>query len=174
MTNLTQDHLDYHGDMQRYADAKAILFEQLIDRTRGVAVIFIDDEAGLAMRARARAAPRAPGRRARTEARARTSSSSAACWTRTARTSTFATPLGRIEIDTPLVGDYNLENLAIAVGMAIGARAAAPTRSRAARRTSPASRGGSSGSATIAACCASSTTRTRPTRWSAPSRRCGR
>jgi UDP-N-acetylmuramoyl-L-alanyl-D-glutamate--2,6-diaminopimelate ligase len=32
----------------------------------------------------------------------------------------FATPVGPIEIDTPLVGDYNLENLAIAVGMAIG------------------------------------------------------
>ena len=29
MTNLTQDHLDYHGDMERYADAKAILFERL-------------------------------------------------------------------------------------------------------------------------------------------------
>ncbi|MFK7790491.1 MAG: UDP-N-acetylmuramoyl-L-alanyl-D-glutamate--2,6-diaminopimelate ligase [Phycisphaeraceae bacterium] len=28
-TNLTQDHLDYHGDMHAYADAKAILFESL-------------------------------------------------------------------------------------------------------------------------------------------------
>lgn len=28
-TNLTQDHLDYHGNMQAYADAKAILFESL-------------------------------------------------------------------------------------------------------------------------------------------------
>lgn len=26
MTNLTQDHLDYHGTMQRYAEAKGILF----------------------------------------------------------------------------------------------------------------------------------------------------
>ena len=28
-TNLTQDHLDYHGSMPKYADAKAILFENL-------------------------------------------------------------------------------------------------------------------------------------------------
>jgi UDP-N-acetylmuramoyl-L-alanyl-D-glutamate--2,6-diaminopimelate ligase len=28
-TNLTQDHLDYHGSMTAYADAKAILFENL-------------------------------------------------------------------------------------------------------------------------------------------------
>lgn len=26
MTNLTQDHLDYHGTMQKYAEAKAVLF----------------------------------------------------------------------------------------------------------------------------------------------------
>jgi len=119
MTNLTQDHLDYHGDMQRYADAKAILFEQLIDRTRGVAVTFVDDEAGLAMRARATAAParlgvaRAPkpGADVVVERSVMDAAGTHA---------TFATPLGRIDVETPLVGDYNLENLAIAVGMAIG------------------------------------------------------
>jgi len=32
---------------------------------------------------------------------------------------TFATPLGKLEIATPLVGGYNLDNLALAVGMAV-------------------------------------------------------
>ncbi len=43
-TNLTQDHLDYHGDMDAYADAKATLFAQL--KPTGWAVINGDDPAG--------------------------------------------------------------------------------------------------------------------------------
>ncbi len=31
LTNLTQDHLDYHRTMGEYENAKAILFERLID-----------------------------------------------------------------------------------------------------------------------------------------------
>jgi UDP-N-acetylmuramoyl-L-alanyl-D-glutamate--2,6-diaminopimelate ligase len=117
MTNLTQDHLDYHGDMQSYGDAKAILFERLIDRARGVAVTFVDDEAGLTMRARAAAAARlgvARAAAANADVVVERSTLDAA-----GTHATFATPLGRIEIETPLVGDYNLENLAIAVGMAV-------------------------------------------------------
>jgi UDP-N-acetylmuramoyl-L-alanyl-D-glutamate--2,6-diaminopimelate ligase len=104
--------------MRRYADAKAILFEQLIDRARGVAVTFVDDEAGLAMRARAAAPARLGVARApKTGADVVVEHSTLdAAGTR----ATFSTPLGRIEIETPLVGDYNLENLAIAVGMAVG------------------------------------------------------
>lgn len=42
-TNLSRDHLDFHGDMQSYADAKSKLF-----KTAGLknAIINIDDEAG--------------------------------------------------------------------------------------------------------------------------------
>lgn len=40
-TNLSQDHLDYHGDMQAYGDAKTILFEQL--GPESVAVLNADD-----------------------------------------------------------------------------------------------------------------------------------
>jgi UDP-N-acetylmuramoyl-L-alanyl-D-glutamate--2,6-diaminopimelate ligase len=46
-TNLTQDHLDYHKTMEKYFEAKKILFENL-DRSRnsGVAVINADDPYG--------------------------------------------------------------------------------------------------------------------------------
>lgn len=41
-TNLTQDHLDYHGTMQKYRAAKSLLFDQCIKST-GTAVINTDD-----------------------------------------------------------------------------------------------------------------------------------
>src|SRR3954447_12388714 len=70
LTNLTQDHLDYHQTMGEYENAKAILFERLIDPAQGVAVTFADDEAGRRMRTRAKASAtltvaRAPGSEAR-------------------------------------------------------------------------------------------------------------
>jgi UDP-N-acetylmuramoyl-L-alanyl-D-glutamate--2,6-diaminopimelate ligase len=42
-TNLTRDHLDYHGDMQRYGEAKARLFDW---PGLGCAVINVDDAFG--------------------------------------------------------------------------------------------------------------------------------
>lgn len=45
-TNLTRDHLDYHGDMASYERAKAILFDWPGLKS---AVINIDDEAGVRM-----------------------------------------------------------------------------------------------------------------------------
>src|SRR6202021_1823802 len=45
-TNLTQDHLDYHGTMERYFAAKARLFEGVGAPPPRVAVINVDDAAG--------------------------------------------------------------------------------------------------------------------------------
>lgn len=42
-TNLTQDHLDYHGDMTRYANAKALLFKR---KELKHAVVNADDARG--------------------------------------------------------------------------------------------------------------------------------
>jgi UDP-N-acetylmuramyl tripeptide synthase len=46
LTNLTQDHLDYHGDMQSYWQAKKILFTQMQPKA---VVINLDDAHGLAL-----------------------------------------------------------------------------------------------------------------------------
>jgi len=120
LTNLTQDHLDYHRTMGEYENAKAILFERLIDPVHGVAVTFTDDEAGRRMRARAKSSAtlgvaRAPGEAARgadvvVERRRFEPDGTRA---------TVATPTGKLEIVTPLVGGYNLDNLALAIGMAV-------------------------------------------------------
>jgi len=46
-TNLTQDHLDYHGTMERYFEAKSLLFTRLAgQRKKAVAVINADDRYG--------------------------------------------------------------------------------------------------------------------------------
>jgi len=54
-TNISQDHLDYHGTMDRYFDAKAILFERLL-APGGVAALFVDQDEGRRMKARVRGA----------------------------------------------------------------------------------------------------------------------
>ena len=52
-TNLSQDHLDFHADMESYFRAKALLF----DGRAAAGVVDVDDEYGRA------AGRRAPGRR---------------------------------------------------------------------------------------------------------------
>jgi UDP-N-acetylmuramoyl-L-alanyl-D-glutamate--2,6-diaminopimelate ligase len=43
-TNLSRDHLDYHGDMAAYLTAKLRLFSEVVDPS-GIAVVWQDDEA---------------------------------------------------------------------------------------------------------------------------------
>ena len=43
-TNFTHDHLDYHGTMENYFDAKKVLFDNLTDRQ--IAVYNVDDPRG--------------------------------------------------------------------------------------------------------------------------------
>ena len=45
-TNLTQDHLDYHGGMEDYFEAKAKLFDMTADRAGGRLIINADDKWG--------------------------------------------------------------------------------------------------------------------------------
>lgn len=49
-TNLTRDHLDFHGTMEEYYASKRRLFTQLLTR-EGIAVINVDDEWGRRLKA---------------------------------------------------------------------------------------------------------------------------
>ncbi len=59
-TNLTQDHLDYHGTMERYFAAKARLFEGVGAPPPRVAVVNVDDAYGARLACCDRAIPGDP------------------------------------------------------------------------------------------------------------------
>ena len=123
LTNVTQDHLDYHGTMDRYFDAKAILFERLMRDSGAVGVFFADQHEGQRMRARLRGARALSV--ALTPDGARAAGGAEVVVTRAAQSAAgwqlqIETPLGLLDIASPLVGGFNLSNLALAVGMAVG------------------------------------------------------
>jgi len=125
-TNLTRDHLDYHGTMERYEAAKAILFgwPTLTD-----AVINLDDEAGLrlvqCLSSRARAGGvRLTGYTARGAPTPEfvTRVLSADDVRATAEGLAFAVRNGtRAQaVSVPLVGEFNVSNLLGVIGVALG------------------------------------------------------
>ena len=122
LTNITQDHLDYHGTMESYFEAKAILFERLLRDGDGTGVFFVDQDEGRRMRARTRG--RSLGVALTAEAGARAGRDADVVVTSAVQSAQgsrlrLATPLGALEIASPLVGGFNLPNLALVVGMAI-------------------------------------------------------
>ena len=114
-TNLTQDHLDFHGTMEAYGEAKARLFTAL---GPGVAVINVDDPFGRAL------VPRCNAPVVRTSARVGAPAADAeiapvrASLTRRALEAVFRTPVGEVTVSSRLIGRHNLENLAVALGIA--------------------------------------------------------
>ncbi len=110
-TNLTQDHLDYHADMEEYFAAKALLFNS--DYLKGLAVINLDDAYGKRLIS------------ARPEAKTWSYSTQDSCadlWTSdlsygaASVSGVLHTPQGDTQFMSPLVGQFNLENLLAAVG----------------------------------------------------------
>jgi UDP-N-acetylmuramoyl-L-alanyl-D-glutamate--2,6-diaminopimelate ligase len=112
-TNLTQDHLDFHGTMQAYAAAKARLFEQLGPRAAAIAV---DDAFGAELAARVRC----PLVRVSADPRARADVRPAAPPQLDARgiRCRVGTPGGEVSLHSGLVGEHNLANLLLALGIA--------------------------------------------------------
>ena len=114
LSNITQDHLDYHGTMERYRAAKAILFRELLSSKSGIAVLFADDEDGQAMRREVRGGALTMTRQPHGADVAVLDRKLGADGT----TLRLATPSGPLTVTSPLVGEFNLANILLATGMA--------------------------------------------------------
>jgi murE/murF fusion protein len=110
-SNLTQDHLDFHGSMEGYRDAKRLLFTRHLT---GTAVVNVDDPEGAGMAAGAPRTLRVTAAGKPAEIRVVEQDS-----TVRGITAKLATPTGDVAIEAkPLIGHYNVENLALSVGIA--------------------------------------------------------
>lgn len=109
-TNLSQDHLDFHGDMDSYREVKRRLFT---DFEVGTAVINIDDETGRLFADESR----------RSVLRVGIGGDVSFSEARPAGTGTLFrldTPWGSTELAAPVVGSFNLANAVLAATCALG------------------------------------------------------
>jgi UDP-N-acetylmuramoyl-L-alanyl-D-glutamate--2,6-diaminopimelate ligase len=112
-TNLTQDHLDFHGTLDAYYEAKQRLFLPADGRPPTAAVVNIDDEWGRKLAAEMHDGPitfavdRDADHRAR-EVRYDAAGSSFEC----------ATAAGAVEVRLPLPGLFNVYNALAAIAAA--------------------------------------------------------
>lgn len=116
-TNLSQDHLDFHGSMDAYFDSKARLFREHL-APNAIAVLNVDDPAGEKMAA---AASEAGARILRVSRHASGAADLRLVESETTLDGTRAVleEAGRrFEVALPLLGDFNLENLLVAAGIA--------------------------------------------------------
>nr|ADN12822.1 UDP-N-acetylmuramyl-tripeptide synthetase [Gloeothece verrucosa PCC 7822] len=113
-TNLTQDHLDFHQDMEDYFAAKAKLFSA--EYLKGKAIINLDDPYG----------KRLIDSLSREKVWSYSVSDSSAnfytrdlCYEANGVSGILHTPIGEVAFYSPLVGQYNIANLLAAVGAVV-------------------------------------------------------
>jgi UDP-N-acetylmuramyl-tripeptide synthetase len=118
LTNVSQDHLDFHDSMDAYRAAKTLLFDTHL-RENGSAVVNIDDASADAFIS---AAERAGAKLIRVS---RKSESAAEIRLEQARVelngtdARIALPGRTLKLRIPLVGDFNLENTLVACGVGV-------------------------------------------------------
>ncbi|MBI3456013.1 MAG: UDP-N-acetylmuramoyl-L-alanyl-D-glutamate--2,6-diaminopimelate ligase [Candidatus Rokubacteria bacterium] len=119
-TNLTQDHLDFHGTMERYAQAKRRLFFELLrggGKPGATAVLNGDDPVGASWARELPGPVLTFGLGAGHAVRARVYESGWGGIRLTAET-----PAGSLRLASPLIGEHNVMNLlgGVAAGLALG------------------------------------------------------
>jgi UDP-N-acetylmuramoyl-L-alanyl-D-glutamate--2,6-diaminopimelate ligase len=117
-TNLTRDHLDYHGTMENYFAAKSKLFTGALGTEPRASIINTDDEYGRRLFESAKGDRMSYGLGPRADVRANDLKMSSQGLEITAET-----PSGKADIASPLVGRFHVYNIlaAVAAGLALGA-----------------------------------------------------
>ncbi|HEY7533371.1 MAG TPA: UDP-N-acetylmuramoyl-L-alanyl-D-glutamate--2,6-diaminopimelate ligase [Nitrospiraceae bacterium] len=123
-TNLTQDHLDFHTDMEDYFQAKVRLFTGLAEgrKSSKKAIVNLDDPYGIRIRALCPVQVWGFALSNRAELRAEQVRLSP-----NGTTFMAITPAGSFPIESSLVGEHNVYNLLGAIGVALHA-GATPTQ----------------------------------------------
>lgn len=103
-TNLTSEHLDYHKDIESYFKAKSLLFSML--KEDGAAIINNDDGYGKLLAKDCKAKVLTYGIRDDADIKASGIKMSAE-----GISFKVSTPEGVFDIETPLIGDYNVYNI---------------------------------------------------------------
>ena len=112
-TNLTQDHLDYHGNMDRYWACKKRLFTEYLGiEKEALAVINTDNPQGLELVSDLTYPCITTGRSSGSTIR-----SESMIIDFDGIRGTIATPRGSVQFNSPLVGKHNLENILSAAGV---------------------------------------------------------
>lgn len=119
-SNLTQDHLDYHHDMEEYFEVKSRLF---IESCADAFAICIDDEYGSRLVGLLEDMPRPLMTCGFSElADVHPLEGSSICYHSGSTDCIFATPAGVCELHLPFVGRFNVQNalLATTIGLLCG------------------------------------------------------
>jgi UDP-N-acetylmuramoyl-L-alanyl-D-glutamate--2,6-diaminopimelate ligase len=114
LTNLTQDHLDYHGSMEAYGEAKAQLFTTYAP---GSAVLNVDDPFGEALASRVRAPLVRVSRRVGAGTREADVAPVSASCDATGIRAVVRVPGAEVPVTSRLVGLHNLENIVLTLGI---------------------------------------------------------
>jgi UDP-N-acetylmuramyl-tripeptide synthetase len=116
-TNLSQDHLDFHGDMQSYWNSKKRLFTEYLTqgpkKEAAAAVVNCDDSKGLELAGDLQVPVIRTGSTFDGEIKAGEFQCDLI-----GTAGKVATPGGSFDFKTPLVGVHNVENILTAVGVA--------------------------------------------------------
>jgi len=123
-TNLSQDHLDFHRTMEDYFLAKKLLFTDFLDPGSSVAAINADDPYGTRLIGNGTCSAKMLGYSVKAATELEISANIGVCvedarFSARGISAQITTPIGPLQIDSPLVGRLNLYNVLAAVSTAL-------------------------------------------------------